>query len=225
MNINLCKNVVVKHPSSQGILKRPVIIVMQNLIWALINTSSWPKLLVALPFLLAVALTGCAVSPDGTFSDVFAHAGSGKVENVPFYSQLTYQCGPASLAGALNFYGYAVTPDQIAKAIFRHSIQGTVTLDMVLYAREKGFSARWYNGSANDIQCAVDGDVPLIVMIDLGFGNLRKYHYLVVIGYGREGVIVNSGKDREKLMPWDRFLARWQRTKYWTLRIEPEKPK
>jgi hypothetical protein len=93
---------------------------------------------------------------------------------------------------------------------------------MVLYVREKGFSAKWYSGSANDIQCAVDGDVPLIVMIDLGFANLSKYHYLVVIGYGQEGIIVNSGKKREKLIRWDRFLPPWQRAKCWTLRIEPE---
>lgn len=176
----------------------------------------------ALTLLLAVGLTGCAVSPDGTSSVFSAPAGSGKVENVPFYSQLTYQCGPASLAGVLNFYGYAVTPDQIARAIFRENIHGTVTLDMVLYVRGKGFSSRWYSGSVSDIQCAVDGNVPLIVMIDLGFANLSKYHYLVVIGYGTEGVIVNSGKEHEKLMHWERFLPRWRRAKCWTLRIEPE---
>ncbi|UCF82128.1 MAG: C39 family peptidase [Desulfobacteraceae bacterium] len=162
------------------------------------------------------------MSPDGTSSAFPASAGSGKVENVPFYSQLTYQCGPASLAGVLHFYGDAVTPDQIAGAIFRDNIHGTVTLDMVLYARKKGFSARWYSGSAYDIQCAVDGNVPLIVMVDLGFANLSKYHYMVVVGYEPKGIIVNSGKDREKLISWNRFLPRWKRTKSWTLRIQPK---
>lgn len=173
-----------------------------------------------IPF-LAVGLTGCALSPDATSSAFSAPTGSGKVENVPFYSQLTYHCGPASLAGVLNFYGDAVTANQIARAIFRDNIHGTVTLDMVLYVRERGFSARWYSGNTNDIQCAVDGDVPLIVMIDLGFANLRKYHYMVVIGYDWEGVIVNSGKEAEKLMRWDRFFPLWQRAKCWTLRVEP----
>jgi len=183
---------------------------------------SFPIFVAVFTLLLVAGLTGCAVSPDGTSSAFFVPAGSGKVENVPFYSQRTYQCGPASLAGVINFYGYAVTPDQIAKAIFRDNIKGTVTLDMVLYVREKGFSARWYSGTANDIQCAVDGGVPLIVTIDVGFANLRKYHYMVVIGYGQKGVTVNSGKAREKLMRWDKFLPRWQGTKCWTLRIEPE---
>lgn len=178
--------------------------------------------LVALVFFLPIALIRCAVSRDGTSSPFPAPAGSGKVENVPFYSQLSYQCGPASLAGVLNFYGEAETPDKIARAIFRDNIRGTVTLDMILYARAKGFSTRWYSGSTHDIQCAVDGGVPLIVMVDLGFANLSKYHYMVVVGYEPEGVVVNSGKEREKLMRWDRFLSPWKRTKCWTLRIDPK---
>jgi hypothetical protein len=44
---------------------------------------------------------------------------------------------------------------------------------------------------------------------------------MVVVGYDMEGIIVNSGKMREKRMDWDSFLSRWMRTKYWTLRIEP----
>ena len=183
--------------------------------------SPFPLIVLSLAFLLPVALIGCAVNPNGMPSAFPVPAGSGKVENVPFYSQLNYQCGPASLAGVLNFYGEGVTPDQIARTIFRDNIRGTVTLDMVLYARDRGFSAKWYSGSPNDIQSAVDEGVPLIVMIDLGFGNLSKYHYMVVIGYGMEGIIVNSGKMREKRMAWDGFLSRWMRTKYWTLRIEP----
>ena len=181
-----------------------------------------PLFVVALAFLLPITLIRCAFSPVGTSSSFPAPAGSGKVENVPFYSQLTYQCGPASLSGVLNFYGEEETPDKIARAIFRGNIRGTVTLDMVLYAREKGFSARWYSGSTHDIQCAVDGGVPLIVMVDLGFANLSKYHYMVVVGYEPEGVIVNSGKEREKLIRWGRFLSPWKRTKCWTLRIEPK---
>ena len=181
-----------------------------------------PLSVAVLAFLLPFAFIGCAVSLEDASSAFPAPSGSGKVENVPFYPQLTYQCGPASLAGVLNFYGDAVTPDQIARAIFRDNIHGTVTLDMILYAREKSFSARWYSGSAYDIQCAVDGNVPLIVMVDLGFANLSKYHYMVVVGYEPEGVIVYSGKEREKLIRWDRFLSRWKRTKSWTLRIEPK---
>jgi predicted double-glycine peptidase len=169
-----------------------------------------------------IIFQGCAAGPDSVTSEVSPSIGSGKVNKVPFYPQVSFQCGPASLAGVLNFLGEGVTPDEIAEAIFRRDIRGTVTLDMVLYARKRGFFAEWYNGSVNDIRRSVDERVPLIVMVDLGFASVRKNHFMVVVGYTPEGVIANSGKTREKLILWKNFLARWNRTKRWALRIEQE---
>ena len=169
-----------------------------------------------------IIFQGCAAGPDNVTSGVSQSIGSGRVNKVPFYPQVSFQCGPASLAGVLNFFGEGVTPDEIAEAIFRRDIRGTVTLDMVLYARRRGFFAEWYNGSVDDIRRSVDGSVPLIVMVDLGFAGVPKNHFMVVVGYTPEGVIANSGKTREKLISWKAFLARWNRTKRWALRIERE---
>jgi hypothetical protein len=169
-----------------------------------------------------IIFQGCAAGPDHVTSEISPSIGSGKVNKVPFYPQVSFQCGPASLAGVLNFFGQGVAPDEIAEAIFRRDIRGTVTLDMVLYARKRGFFAEWYNGSVDDIRRSVDGRVPLIVMVDLGFSSVRKNHFMVVVGYTPEGVIANSGKAREKLIPWKAFLVSWNRTKRWTLRIERE---
>jgi ABC-type bacteriocin/lantibiotic exporter with double-glycine peptidase domain len=177
--------------------------------------------LLAVPaFLLIVALFGCASHAGAIASDLPTAISSGKVQNVPFYPQVSYQCGPASLAGVLSFYGGHVTPDQIAEAIFRKDLRGTVTLDMVLYARQKGFSARWYSGSADDIRRSVDEGVPLIVMVDLGLARVSRNHYMVVVGYSPEGIIANSGKVREKSISWSRFLTQWNRAGRWTLRVE-----
>jgi len=179
-----------------------------------------PLCMAALAFSLFIALLGCMARPGGMTSDLPASIGSGKVKDVPFYSQLAFQCGPASLAGVLTFYGEDVTPDEVADAIFRKSIRGTVTIDMVLYARQKGFTARWYSGSVDDVRRSVDKGVPLIVMVDLGFANISNNHYMVVVGYSPEGVVVNSAKTREKLITWNHFLSRWDRTERWTLRIQ-----
>jgi len=164
---------------------------------------------------------GCTTHPQKTAPSYQAPITSGKIENVHFYPQLAYQCGPASLAGVLNYYGIDVTPDQIAMEIFRPDIGATVTMDMVLYARKKGGAAKWYSGSTHDIRCAIDAGVPLIVMVDVGVANISKYHYMVVIGYEPDGIIANTGKDREKRIRWKKFLPRWDRAKRWTLRIEP----
>jgi ABC-type bacteriocin/lantibiotic exporter with double-glycine peptidase domain len=145
------------------------------------------------------------------------------IKDVPFFPQLDYQCGPASLAGVLNYYGDTVTPGEIAEAIYRQKIRGTVSLDMVLYARQRGFASKWYEGSPDDIVRAVDSGSPLVVMIDLGFSLARAYHYMVITGYSPQGVIANTGTTPQKLISWERFISQWKKTHNWTLLITPKK--
>jgi ABC-type bacteriocin/lantibiotic exporter with double-glycine peptidase domain len=145
------------------------------------------------------------------------------IKDVPFFPQLDYQCGPASLAGVLNYYGDTVTPDEIAEAIYRQKIRGTVSLDMVLYARQRGFDSKWYEGNTDDIVRAVDSGSPLVVMIDLGFSLARAYHYMVVTGYSSQGVIANTGITSQKLICWERFISQWEKTHNWTLLVTPKK--
>jgi len=144
------------------------------------------------------------------------------IEEVPFFPQLDYQCGPASLAGVLGYYGDDVGPDEIAEAIYRERIRGTVSLDMVLYARKRGFASKWYQGNTDDIIGAVDRGNPVIVMIDLGFSLARVYHYMVITGYSFKGVIANTGTTPQKLIPWERFMSQWEKTHNWTLMITPK---
>ena len=169
--------------------------------------------------LLAVSLAGCAGSLPAGFSPP---VGAARLANVPFFPQLDYQCGPASLAGVLNYYGKRITPEQVAQAIFRENIRGTVTLDMALYARDQGLSARWFNGSAAEIVEAIDSGSPLIVMVDYGFSVVSQNHYMVVVGYDQKGIVANSGTSRETHVSWSDFLPTWERAKRWTLRIEPK---
>jgi ABC-type bacteriocin/lantibiotic exporter with double-glycine peptidase domain len=174
--------------------------------------SSW-AVLFPLGLLSILILVGCAVRTEENSSAWKEVVRAGVVKEVPFFPQLAYQCGPASLAAVLNYFGEAVSPDQIADEIFRENIRGTVTIDMLLYARKKGFSSRWYSGSPKDIQRSVDEGVPLIVMVDLGFAGISKNHYMVIVGYNPSGVIVNSGESQEEHLKWEDFLPGWERTK------------
>jgi len=170
-------------------------------------------------FLLLVPLAGCAGTLPGAFSPP---AGAAQLANVPFFPQLDYQCGPASLAGVLNYYGKKITPEEVAQAIFRKNIRGTVTIDMVLYAREQDFAATWFSGSVGEIVEAIDNRSPLIVMVDYGFSVISRNHYMVVVGYDPRGIVANSGTSRETHILWSDFLPIWERAKRWTLRIEPK---
>ncbi|MCX7913473.1 MAG: C39 family peptidase [Thermodesulfovibrionales bacterium] len=144
------------------------------------------------------------------------------IENVPFYPQKEFQCGPASLASILNYYGIMTTPDEIAQEIFSKTAKGTLNLDMVIYARKKGLRANHYVGSFADLQRNIDDGNPVIVLVDYGFSFYRHYHFLVVIGYNDEGVFFNSGDPKKEFMPIEDFMPLWRRTNYWTLLIKSE---
>jgi len=144
------------------------------------------------------------------------------IENVPFYPQENYQCGPASLAGVLNSWGFNIPPSEIAAEIYSPKARGTLDLDMVLFAEKKGLKANQYRGSLEDLKRNIDSNQPLVVLVDEGFWVYQKDHYMVVVGYEEGGLIVNSGKERHQLISLGRFQRGWERTNFWTLRITPK---
>ncbi len=173
----------------------------------------------AFSFLLPVLIivTGCA--------SVGARAGVSTenariIKGVPFYPQKENQCGPATIAAVLNYWGIPVTPVEAAREIYSRSARGTLSIDMVLYAKGKGLESSWYSGGPDDLRNEINAGLPLIVLVDRGFSFLQVNHFMVVVGYNEKGVIVNSGEDEKEFIPMSEFLRSWERTKYWTLLIK-----
>jgi ABC-type bacteriocin/lantibiotic exporter with double-glycine peptidase domain len=142
------------------------------------------------------------------------------IKDVPFYSQETYQCGPASLATVMNYLNVMVKPEEIAEDIYSKSAHGTLNLDMVLYAQRKGLSALQYKGNLNDVHKNIEDGNPLIVLVDYGFSFYEAVHFMVIVGYNEAGIIVNSGKKKDHFIPEKEFLKAWEKTNYWTLLIQ-----
>lgn len=143
------------------------------------------------------------------------------IASVPAHEQRTMQCGPAALASVLNHYGSPLTPDDIARDIYRPENLGTLNLDLALYPRPLGYDTRWYSGTLEDLIRAVDDGTPLIVMVDGGMAGMQANHFMVVSGYTPEGLVVLSGDDRPEFMDWTSFHSGWHKTNYWTLQIIP----
>lgn len=141
------------------------------------------------------------------------------LENVPFFPQEDYQCGPASLASVLNYRGVPVSPGEIANAIYSRSARGTLNIDMVIYARSKGLEAEQYRGGWDDLRKKIDAGSPVVVLVDYGFSVFQSNHFMVVIGYGEDSVVAHSGKHEKKIIPREEFMKSWEKTKYWTLVI------
>jgi predicted double-glycine peptidase len=144
------------------------------------------------------------------------------IESVPFFAQEDYKCGPSSLAGVLNYWGVNVSSEEIAREIFSESARGTLNIDMFLYAQREGLDTIQYNGNIEDLKKNIDSGYPIIVLVDFGISFFKINHFMVVIGYNDQGVIVNSGKQKEKFIYKKDFLKAWGKTNHWTLLIKPQ---
>jgi ABC-type bacteriocin/lantibiotic exporter with double-glycine peptidase domain len=145
------------------------------------------------------------------------------IPGVPFFPQSKHQCGPASLASVLNYYGCPITPEEIAEKIYEKRLKGSLGIDLLLYAQRMGFSAKAYRGTLTDLKDHVSKGQPLIVFQDLGYPPFPVRHFSVIIGYdeGKGVLILYSGKQRDKVTSYGRFLRSWREMDYWTLLILP----
>ena len=145
------------------------------------------------------------------------------VKGVPFYPQLRYQCGPASLAAVLNYWGRAVSPDQIADAIYMPRLHGTLSLDLWQYARAQKLEADMQKGSIEALATFLQRNQPVIALLNLGYQWLPVGHFLVVVGLdpATQTVITYSGREKDKHMSYREFLDAWAKTQYWMLVVKP----
>lgn len=142
------------------------------------------------------------------------------IKGVPFFPQEEYQCGPASLAGILNFWGISASPSEIARSTYSSSAKGALGIDLAHYAREVGLSAEIRNGSWEELTKLIEAGYPILVFVDLGLLFIQANHFMVAVGYDKDGIIVNSGKEREKKVKKRTFLRAWKKNDFWMLLIK-----
>jgi len=114
-----------------------------------------------------------------------------------------------------------VPHEEIIKEIYSPTARGTLTIDLELYARRLGFSVQQYSGNIDDLRAAVDKGVPPVILVDYGFSIYQVNHFMVVTGYTEKGIILNTGKERNKIIFNEDLSEIWGKTGFWTLVIEP----
>jgi tetratricopeptide (TPR) repeat protein len=161
--------------------------------------------------------SGCAVRPDAPR----AHPSRAPVElaDVPFFAQERYACGPAALATVLVHSGVPVTPDALVSRIYLPGRQGSLQVELIAAARQLDRVPYVLEPTLEAIRAELAAGRPVLVLQNLGFAWVRRWHYAVVVGSDQEAgtVTLRSGGERRVTTSAKRFEATWNRAQRWAL--------
>lgn len=157
--------------------------------------------------------------------------GASLIEGVPVLKQRSRMCGPTALAMVLGYYGYDVSAEEIATEVFSEKLKGTLSIDMLLYAKRMGLGAEFYSVASKggggsgiaDLKKRVEDKTPPIVFMDVGYWFYPVWHYAVITGYSDElkVVVAHAGKADPELIGFDKLLKAWGKTGFSTLMVTP----
>jgi ABC-type bacteriocin/lantibiotic exporter with double-glycine peptidase domain len=141
---------------------------------------------------------------------------AGKIIDVPFIKQKRFDCGPASVAMVINYYGIDADAEKIAKDFENENVVGTFTVDLLIAASEAGLDAHWVEGDIGKIKKEINAGRSVIVFLNLLMNPLPRRHFAVVVGYlsqnGKDYVILHSGETPYQMMPEKKFSKYFRRT-------------
>jgi Peptidase_C39 like family/Tetratricopeptide repeat len=177
-----------------------------------------------LPALLACMTCACSPRSMVKTTDRGASLVSvSHIENVPFFPDNTDQCGPASLASVLTYWGKITTPADLKKEVYVPKLKGTLPMDMRPLLKSRGLNAHVQNGDFELVKEEIQNDRPVIAYLDFGTKKKPIGHFVVITGFDdhRRGLIIHSSLARDKFASYRRFRRGWSDTKYWMLTVSP----
>lgn len=181
-------------------------------------------------FLLATVCTiiilGCASKNFSTLRPGIEVRGH-YIDGVPFYRQKESYCGPAALASVLGFWGRPASLEQITAAVYLPELRGTLPMDMEHFMREAGFETISSAGTLEELKIRIRTDLPVICLLDLGFGPYRQPHYVTVIGFDDANavIIAHDGLKANSVIGYKIFEKEWNRAGHWMLIANPKSSK
>lgn len=173
-------------------------------------------------FLLCLLLAACA-SPSFEAVRPGIEARGHYIEGVPFVRQTSDDCGPAALAGVMQFHGRRADLAAITSAVYLPKLGGTLPMDLERYAKDAGFRTDASSGNLDLLRQAVRANRPVICLLDLGFGPFRRPHYVSVVGFddGNGLIVVHDGETANATMSYETFGKAWKRAGNWMIVVTP----
>lgn len=89
------------------------------------------------------------------------------MENVPFFAQTEYQCGPAALAMVTSWARVPVVPEQLTPGLFLPDKKGSLQVEMMAVPRQYGILAYALAPQLADLLHEVSAGHPVLVFQNL----------------------------------------------------------
>lgn len=184
-----------------------------------------PSRLMATTLLLAL-LCSCATPPQSA-ALLRQTAGSSPaavlLDDVPFFAQEDYQCGPAALATMLSASGVRTSPDRLVPLVYVPGRKGSFQIEMTAAARAHGRVAYTLTPTLRSLLKEVEAGHPVLVLQNLGLSIYPRWHFAVVKGFDleKEHVVLNSGRLENYEVSIGTFERTWARGDYWAQVILP----
>lgn len=166
---------------------------------------------------VVISLAACASRPPVLPALTLQPVATVELADTPFFSQDTYQCGPAALATVLNAAGVEARPAVLVDQVYVPERRGSLQVELLAATRRAGRVPYLIEPTLDALIAELEAGRPVLVLQNLGLGFLPVWHYAVVIGIDPEGdrVILRSGTERRQLQDARSFLRRWRLSDNW----------
>ena len=172
-----------------------------------------------LVFGVVVLLSGCANNVGSMVAELEDRNAGIELEDVPFHSQVTDQCGPAALAAVLNDVGIPVSPEELKHRVYIPERQGSLQLELMAATRHFCRIPYEIDPNLGALVAELEAGRPILVLQNLGVTFAPIWHYAVVVGYlaTEQQFVLRSGDKERLLMRARSFTRSWRRGNYWAI--------
>ena len=188
-----------------------------------IHFGNWRGRFLASCLLLTIA--GCAAVPQTLQLSKNSSDLPRKVllDEVAFFPQVKYQCGPAALATVLNCSDIDVVPDSLIDKVYIPERKGSLQIEMIATARSFGMLTYPLEKQLRALLTELAAGNPVLVFQNLALSIWPQWHYAVAVGYDLDSgeLILRSGTYREHRLSLATFERTWQRGGHWAYVVMP----
>lgn len=141
------------------------------------------------------------------------------LDEVPFFPQEDFQCGPAALATMLTQRGIDTGPEQLVGRVYLPGRKGSLQVEMVAAARAHDLLVYPIEPRLEALLTEVAAGNPVLVLQNLAFDSWPQWHFAVVVGYdlSAQTIILRSGTTRRWTGSFRQFERSWAKGDRWAV--------